>query len=84
MNQVGLFAGKEEPTYQKRVIKGGFVQYREKEEGGKWGPWAFYVAGFRDDDCRVMLENGYCYVPIDSKNRIKINGKWYDRKFWNH
>ena len=23
-------------------------------------------------------------VPIDADNRIKINGRWYDRRYWDH
>jgi hypothetical protein len=24
------------------------------------------------------------FVPIDADNRIKINGRWYDRRYWDH
>lgn len=64
----------------------GYMQYRE----GSKGPWQFQIIGFdtfgRHDFCRLKKADGsYDYdVPINAKDEIKINGRWYGRKNWNH
>jgi hypothetical protein len=34
--------------------------------------------------CTVSKENGYEEVPIDPQDRIRINGRWYGRRHWDH
>jgi hypothetical protein len=51
----------------------------------RWGRWRFYVSGFNDHDCRVARADGsYQSVPIDSRNRINLDGRWYGPRSWDH
>lgn len=78
-------------NWQKRVIEGGWLQYRELRRDGTFGNWQFQVHGFDDS---VTGQAGYCTVanidtarhevPIDACDRILINGRRYGRDHWNH
>lgn len=78
-------------SWQKRVLEGDFVQYRELFAPGKRSPWKFQITGF---DSTVSGQDGYCNVlksdntkqrvRIDKKDRILINGRWYGRDHWAH
>ena len=83
-------------TQEKRVVAGGFVQYREVRTDVS-GPtpgqdWKFIVSSFDDSSsgqnwfCTVQLADGSLRrnVPIDAENRITINGRKYGRKNWDH
>ena len=71
-------------TWETRDFK-GFHQSREITSTGNKLPWRFYVSGFGDDDCSVMLADGTFHrVPIDSKNRITINGRKFGPRTWDH
>lgn len=73
---------------------GGYFQSREhfKDANGKIkrGRWLFHISGFdtfgRSDRCTVLKsDKSRDYdVPIDRRDRIFINGKWYGRKHWMH
>lgn len=64
----------------------GYKQMRETQ-----GNWRYIVAYF---DSTSSGQDGYCYVvtdkdttekvPIDSCDRILINGKRYGRDHWDH
>ncbi len=71
---------------QRRDFKG---YYQTREEGDKW---RFHVTGF---DGTYSGADGFCsvlradmteedFVPIDAKDRIKIEGKWYGMEHWTH
>jgi hypothetical protein len=63
----------------------GFHQSREITSTGHKLPWRFYVSGFGDTDCRVMMADGtYTIVPIDAKNRITINAQKFGPRTWDH
>lgn len=72
-------------TWQKRITQTGFVQFRE----GTRDRWRFQIYGFCGEPgamgtCTVMAENGKRECPIDGKNRVLIDGKWYSPLHWNH
>ncbi|MDA8430052.1 MAG: hypothetical protein M0T70_12430 [Geobacteraceae bacterium] len=79
-------------NWERRIIKNGYVQHREVYRNGTHGEWQFYVSGFGPTvevgtgRCTVLKEGGSYdrTVPIDADNRIKINGRWYDRRYWDH
>ncbi|HOE18919.1 MAG TPA: hypothetical protein PLX02_11575 [Syntrophorhabdaceae bacterium] len=54
------------------------------------GRWMFIISGFesygRHDRCSVRKADGTYDrdVPINSKDRILIAGKWYGRRYWYH
>lgn len=70
-------------TWEERDFHG----YRQTRYTGE--NWKFYVpwfSSFNSSRCSVSLFNGKCKdgVEIDSKDRIKIKGRWYDRSKWDH
>jgi hypothetical protein len=77
-------------NWEKRIVANGFVQHREHSPEGNHGPWQFHIAWFdthgtgASGTCSVLTETGYASVPIDEHNRIKINGRWHDRRHWDH
>ena len=79
-------------NWERRVIRNGYVQHREVYPNGSCGAWQFYISGFGPTvadgigRCTVLMVDGKYdhHVPIDADNRIKINGRWYDRRFWDH
>jgi hypothetical protein len=79
-------------NWERRTIENGYVQHREIYQNGTRGPWQFYISGFGPTvengtgRCTVLMEGGRYdrNVSIDADNRIKINGRWYDRRFWDH
>lgn len=73
-------------NWERRIINNGYVQHREVYRNGSRGEWQFYISGFGPT---VEGGTGRCgsydhFVPIDANNRIKINGRWYDRRYWDH
>lgn len=63
----------------------GWLQSRE----GGTGNWCFQIHGFSgpevgDGWAHVYKITGQERVPIDSRNRILIEGKRYGRDHWNH
>ena len=79
-------------NWERRIIRNGYVQNREIYSNGRRGSWQFYVSGFygtaegKMGRCSVRKEDGSYdrNVPINPDNRIKINGRWYDRRYWDH
>lgn len=79
-------------NWERRIIRNGYVQNREIYSNGRRGAWQFYVSGFdgtvegKMGCCSVRKEDGSYdrNVPINPDNRIKINGRWYDRRYWDH
>lgn len=62
----------------------GWHQSREVV-GKRAGPWRFYVTGFKDETCHVLRSDKTMReVPINSRNWIMIDGRWYSRKHWAH
>jgi len=65
--------------------KGGYYQYRED-----CGRWLFCVVGFntfgREGFCRVLKadKTSDYNVPINEQGQIRINGRWYGHRHWNH
>jgi hypothetical protein len=66
----------------------GYRQTREviRNDAGTFRTkWQFYISGFNEGTCSVLLfDGGYEVVPIDAKDRILINGKRYGREHWDH
>jgi len=77
-------------SWEKRIVANGFIQHREIHPDGSRGPWQFYVSSFDSSPpgqpgmCDVRTSTGLREVPIDAENRIKVNGRWYDRRHWDH
>jgi len=60
-----------------RVSKGGFIQF---EDG-------YQVTGFAGNhhSCSVLRADGStATAPIDSCNRIFVDGRWWSHRHWNH
>jgi hypothetical protein len=72
--------------WQERTTPSGFLQYRE----GSRDRWRFQVYSFRGEPatyatCLVHAANGQKReCEIDPKNRIKIDGRWYGPRHWDH
>jgi hypothetical protein len=66
----------------------GFRQTRYPGE-----PWEFYITGFcgpkladgSDGVGHVLKFDGGTYpCQMDMRSRVRIDGRWYGRKHWNH
>ncbi|CAZ90423.1 conserved hypothetical protein [Thiomonas arsenitoxydans] len=69
-----------EPSWFVRDFE-GFFQSSESQAG----PWRFYLAGFAGDSARALrYDRTYEYVPIDSRDRVLIGGRWWSRAHWCH
>lgn len=59
----------------------GFFQSSESQGG----PWRFYLAGFHGDSARALrYDRSYQNVPIDTRDRVLIAGRWWSRAHWCH
>ena len=61
--------------------------FHQVKEGA--GRWHFVIEAFGDTTCAVAAidDQGHPIsrdVPIDSENRITINGRRYGREHWRH
>lgn len=84
MTQLSLLETSQGSKWETRDFE-GYHQFREIPPGCKPSRWKFYIYSFGENDCSVMMtDQTRSRVPIDSKNRITINGKKYGPQHWDH
>jgi hypothetical protein len=65
-----------------RITRGGFIQFEDCAVGHGYQVIAF---GWKHDTCSVLRADGTtATVPIDDRNRIFVDGRWFGSEHWNH
>lgn len=65
-----------------RITQGGFIQFDDCCAGH-----GYQVSGFAGNHktCSVLRADGTDVIaPIDERNRIFVDGRWWSHRHWNH